>query len=401
MRHAGTYCDVPDCGQSGDCNSNGVPDECEQYDDCNANSIQDVCDVASGTSLDCNGNGVPDECDISEGTSQDCQPNDAPDECELDPLVYFTDFESGAGPEWTSAAVDNSRADLFTQFSGRFSTGSQTLTLDVAPGVDYVLGFDLCVIDTWEGTGGSDFFTVLADGVELFRSTFHANGPAGGQSYPSWPAVGPGQYGWGSGRDSIYRGLEIRFTPTDDVAQLTFQAQGLEGVSDESWGIDNVAIALASGGDCNGNGVPDDCDLLGGMSLDINANGVSDNCERTYIADHLPTSAQTQPVSSIDATFHFPINESTFTSPPDVVITTPSGTIDPETLSSRPLADRTTESLFQSKPSAGSITCTSVRISRASREMKWTRTPTVRRERTQRRQLPHMTTQATYTTGSS
>ena len=49
------------CGQSDDCNANGVPDECEP--DCNDNGVADECDIIAGTSDDDNDNGTPDECE--------------------------------------------------------------------------------------------------------------------------------------------------------------------------------------------------------------------------------------------------------------------------------------------------------------------------------------------------
>jgi cysteine-rich repeat protein len=51
--------------------------------DCNDNQQNDDCDIAQGISEDCNNNGVPDECDIANGTSEDCQPDGIPDECQL------------------------------------------------------------------------------------------------------------------------------------------------------------------------------------------------------------------------------------------------------------------------------------------------------------------------------
>ncbi len=77
-------CDVA-FGASADCNVNGVPDECELDDfDCNGNDIPDDCDIMSGFSADCNGNGIPDECDTAGGFSDDCNDNGIPDECEVD-----------------------------------------------------------------------------------------------------------------------------------------------------------------------------------------------------------------------------------------------------------------------------------------------------------------------------
>lgn len=51
--------------------------------DCNDNGQNDFCDFAQGISEDCNNNGIPDECDIADGTSEDCQPDGIPDECQL------------------------------------------------------------------------------------------------------------------------------------------------------------------------------------------------------------------------------------------------------------------------------------------------------------------------------
>ena len=34
-----------------------------------------------------------------------------------------------------------------------------------------------------------------------------------------------------------------------------------------------------TGQDCNGNGIPDACDIANGTSLDLNSNGIPDECE--------------------------------------------------------------------------------------------------------------------------
>ena len=74
-------CDIAD-GTSNDFNDNGIPDECEG--DCNGNGLPDFIDIAIGFSEDCNDNGVPDECDLADGTSVDFNENGIPDECEAD-----------------------------------------------------------------------------------------------------------------------------------------------------------------------------------------------------------------------------------------------------------------------------------------------------------------------------
>jgi len=63
-----------------DCNGNGTKDFCDillgTSSDCNANDVPDECDA------DCNGNGEADECDIADGTSADANHTGVPDECE-------------------------------------------------------------------------------------------------------------------------------------------------------------------------------------------------------------------------------------------------------------------------------------------------------------------------------
>lgn len=79
---------VFDCGVSGDCNQNGVPDLCDlasgTSSDCDSNGVPDECDIAAGVLPDCNGNGIADACDIASGTSTDCDGDGRPDECDYD-----------------------------------------------------------------------------------------------------------------------------------------------------------------------------------------------------------------------------------------------------------------------------------------------------------------------------
>ncbi|OWY73062.1 hypothetical protein B7486_01575 [cyanobacterium TDX16] len=113
-------------GESGDCNTNGVPDECENGADCDTDGVPDLCEPdsdADGTPDDCDGcpndankiepgfcgcgvseadsdsDGVLDckdvcpgsddtlDCDtdgIPDGCESDCDSNGVPDDCEVD-----------------------------------------------------------------------------------------------------------------------------------------------------------------------------------------------------------------------------------------------------------------------------------------------------------------------------
>ncbi len=157
---------------------------------------------------------------------------------------YFADFEAGAGTEWSSATTDNSVPGGFSRFAGRFGNGGQTLSLSgLTAGTAYTVVFDLYVIDSWDGNSGGvgpDYFNVAVDGVQLFQRTF-SQFDFNNQSYPL-PPDAQGQSGFSGWNDSIYRSVEVPFTAAGGSASITFQGAGLQDLTDESWGIDNVGV---------------------------------------------------------------------------------------------------------------------------------------------------------------
>jgi len=180
-----------------------------------------------------------------------------------DGILYQTNFESGViDSGWgTSARLDQSAA--FTRFMGRYSENTATvlnnsvsLTLplpgDTGNGTQtyaYNLNFDFYPIDSWDGnstTNGPDLFEVQINGSILFSYTF--SNSAAGQSYPGAPTVGPAFLGYNPGdKDSIYRNISIPFTTgTWDHITIKWRSNGLQGVADESWGIDNVNVSYNS-----------------------------------------------------------------------------------------------------------------------------------------------------------
>ncbi|MHC4838269.1 MAG: PA14 domain-containing protein, partial [Planctomycetota bacterium] len=72
----GTFCSSGRCGESGDVNENGVPDECDP--DCNGNGVPDDYDILFGGISDCNGNLVPDSCELD---GADCDGDGILDVC--------------------------------------------------------------------------------------------------------------------------------------------------------------------------------------------------------------------------------------------------------------------------------------------------------------------------------
>src|SRR5262249_12883850 len=56
----------------------------------------------------------------------------------------------------------------------------------------------------------------------------------------------PVNLGFSGYGDTIYRGITLSFTAGSGTEQVRFADGGLQGVGDESWGIDNVGVAAAA-----------------------------------------------------------------------------------------------------------------------------------------------------------
>jgi hypothetical protein len=183
-------------------------------------------------------------------------------------IVYSNDFEATTGGFTTGALVSHPNtanpAGPTSQFLGLFSDSTATsLTLTgLTPGTVYDLTLDLLVKATWDGNTavvGPDVWRVRAGGSTLVDTTF-SNVTGSNQSFSSNGYIGAGNYAPGTNasvvnndpdinnRYSIYKFDKIalpqlEFTPATDTVTLTFEGQGLQGVPDESWGIDNVKVA--------------------------------------------------------------------------------------------------------------------------------------------------------------
>lgn len=176
-----------------------------------------------------------------------------------DTLLYSKNFETNApDPRWSNLRWDSQPA--FTGFAGRYSNSWVSVSLPEAPppglGVDgndgppptgswYRLVFDFYAIDSWDGentVNGKDRFGVAINGVTLFDETFDNQNNLW-QSYRG-PTVGPQHLGYNAAfRDSIYRDIEILFQAEPGAGIIAlFGDSGLQGLSDESWGIDNVRL---------------------------------------------------------------------------------------------------------------------------------------------------------------
>jgi hypothetical protein len=267
-------------GDSGDCNYTGIPDECELIgNDCNGNGVPDECDLAAETSKDCNENDTPDECDIAAETSLDCQPDGIPDECQLyvgggRAVVIDEGFEGAFPPAgWTNTAFD--------------ANGPW----DVSTNMDYVHAGAQSAIHPWSTPDNADSYLLTPVLSITTGSVSVWSLGCSGENWCDWYDVDVmvviGEPGGG---DDVFVGnLNELYTdyyttwvnPVYDLAGLLpggdfrigFRYYGLDG---DLGVIDDVVIEGETGppaNDCNGNGVPDECDP------DADGDGAIDDCD--------------------------------------------------------------------------------------------------------------------------
>ena len=183
-------------------------------------------------------------------------------------VLYSNGFENGAGAEWSATSTETTPQGKRV-YLGQFANEAVTLTVRKLPPHQLVrVSFDLLLIRTWHGSHpkwGPDIWELaVADGPTLLRATFSNVDFYSGcrQSFPDW--VGAGQYAPRTGAaetnslgyafqgppeiaerivDSVYR-LSFTFPHSKGEIALSFSASGLEKENSETWGLDNVSVAV-------------------------------------------------------------------------------------------------------------------------------------------------------------
>jgi len=171
-------------------------------------------------------------------------------------LLYSNNFESAAGPGWSSSTISVTPVGG-RHFLGQFGQQSVSLTLGGLPAHTRIkVSCDLFIIGPWDGNTagrvGPDVWQLLVrNGSTLLDATFSSYTT---QSYPgarsdSFPprtnATENDTLGYfspaGGGADSVYH-LEFTFDHQDPSIILDFNGLGLQNFGNQTWGIDNVQI---------------------------------------------------------------------------------------------------------------------------------------------------------------
>ena len=309
-----------DAGTSFDCNNNGVLDECDLRDmtsfDCNENDVPDECDIANNDSNDVNSNVIPDECepdcnnndtpddwDVFTNSSPDCNGNNIPDECDLLPMLEQIAFETmPLVPDWTNNCDSCASGDIdlpwpvtisgqtFVAFemdangyvellkdgedSYDFGYGSvDELTEEDDPDHTYLMAaYD----DLSTDEAGSFGYEIQEDRVVFYWYT-ETYDDSGNDLLNHFQIVlyADGRVQWNfiladfvDFDEDLFSGIYLGGDDTrlEEIARETIPEQ-------ESW------LFAEKGNDCNGNQIPDSCDIDSGLSLDCNNNGIPDDCD--------------------------------------------------------------------------------------------------------------------------
>lgn len=268
------------------------------WPDCNGTGTPDASDVLDGTSEDCNGNFVPDECDLASGASLDCQGDGIPDECQLavSPSYrwdddrwegwpgYSTTFSDGAYTGWLQNFTVTDGAGLITHVDMQVSElavgGSMTLHIWSDPDgdgdptdaqvlsslpvqIDESMGYEFVRFDVPDVDVGPDGVSFFVGGV--------MHQPVSSALMIDFAP--PHYFGvsWIVGRS----------TPIDpnDLSAEAVEFALIEASFPGNYVVRAVSDPGLGYADCNGNGVPDWCDIESGGSGDLDGNGVPDECE--------------------------------------------------------------------------------------------------------------------------
>lgn len=301
--------------QDNDCQPDGIPDDCQLgVNDCNGNLVPDSCDVADGTSLDINANGIPDECDYDCnangvlddcemdctvgdcaaaypelcGTADDCNGNLLPDECELgDPVASGTiTYQWDNGTQEATIGVD-AGACLLALNHFTVELGGELLdTVSVAWG--RVTAGTPATIYVWSDPNqdGQPHDAVVLASVETTTQDVNWEAPAEVNfttvllNPPVWIGPPGTSFFVGYGLDSDEYPMAVDadgYTGTPDgwITADTEYGCDPNDIGDPnynnpvatlaSYGWDANLMVRATGrlggvGDCNSNGIPDDCD---------------------------------------------------------------------------------------------------------------------------------------------
>lgn len=266
--------------------------------DCNGNGIPDDYEIAQGLTRDCNGDGIPDQCQLAsgwvyyhdDGIAEGTQGWGAPYyswmiQHQVEPgQSVITDIEIGRGSIAPGTWVT---VGLWSDPDGDFDpTDAQPLvTVDIIlswPGVEPVVRID--IPDTFVGMAGTSFFVGVLGGFDISDEPLSIDFSI--PSNKSWiissnapidpvsPALGALGVSYINNADWVLRAISC---PSGHCGEL---------LDEDNDGRPDVCQRQ----DCNNNGIEDAQDIALGVSMDCQGDGIPDECQTnpglvTYATD--------------------------------------------------------------------------------------------------------------------
>ena len=287
-----------------DCNENGQLDSCEvSAQDCDENGILDWCELQDN---DCNGNGLPDNCEIADGLS-DCQPDGVPDECQEGSKQVFS-VDDG-GPEYgvRSSGTQMCWLQHFVMPEAGLRSEAILVNFNGMGGATANAGIWLDpngdgIPDDLQLLGGAGSSIQQPDPAEFQRIPINDIdlGPAGTSIFVGIivPNVTEADFPAGLDATTAYAfgswviGSEEPINP-ENPAEGALEVSRLDWLGEGVW-WSNWCLRFevtSSEGDCNYDGIPDDCQIAEGLFIDLDENGVPDSCEDCD-ADGIPNGCE-------------------------------------------------------------------------------------------------------------
>jgi len=159
-------------------------------------------------------------------------------------VLNMENFESGTASGWSNNTVTNGGAP-FTSFLGQFggTSGNQSIfkTYNLTGNQTQItVNFSFYEIDSWD----YELFNVYFDDALIRQDEFKHNievAPAGTTDLFGGASSPDTNYGFSSWPDQGY-GYTFTYATTATHFKLGFGTTLNSGLSDESWGVDNIEI---------------------------------------------------------------------------------------------------------------------------------------------------------------
>jgi hypothetical protein len=168
--------------------------------------------------------------------------------------TYTNTFDTASG--WTGGVIDSS-SSYYGSFLGRYAAGAKTLGQDTSTTLSLgslpaTISFDVHRLDSWDG----ELFTAYINNVAAFQRSFRAgqaissaSGSTNGYAWTITPKDSIAGHGF-SGWDDQTATVTITIAAGSPTIKLGFGSGLDQGISDESYGIDNLSFsAIASSDD--------------------------------------------------------------------------------------------------------------------------------------------------------